>query len=219
MAKRKKSDRPTTTEVDTGIYATRTIGARAGTHTEAAAKQVITAAFAAFAGLPDVPTMLANIEAAATSIRAKRADVPAIVKEADGALFRVAELREALESKSKNAVAYQGIMLGTVFERLIVRHNAEHHAKHGKESSRGLGKARDSKAGNAAQRKQEIIAALRQRLQDHPRDSVTYARGQIAKQYKDTGGRPLPGYSLAQIKRCTKGIKKKKNQVGALCTE
>ena len=69
-------------------------------------------------------------------------------------------------------------------------------------------KARAKKVSNAAIRKQEITQAVRQRLIDHPRDSIEYARKIVADEHKDENGKSLPGWSLENIRLLTRGMKK-----------
>ena len=64
--------------------------------------------------------------------------------------------------------------------------------------------ARDEKTRKAEQRADEIKTAVRKRMKDHPRDSLTYARERVAEEFEAQG--KGKGYSLTSVRRAMKGM-------------
>jgi hypothetical protein len=79
---------------------------------------------------------------------------------------------------------------------------------HSTKSRRGVKKAGEIKHSKAEAHKKEIIAAVRKRLSDSPKDSVDYAKRRVADEHSDDDGASLPGWSYGTICRATRGMKR-----------
>jgi hypothetical protein len=72
---------------------------------------------------------------------------------------------------------------------------------------------RSGKSRKARERQREIVAALKRRLQEHPRDSVDYARHVLASKIDPQTGEPRKNWSYSSIRRATTGVKKPKRKL------
>lgn len=103
-------------------------------------------------------------------------------------------------AKDIDKAVYYAFVAGMAYQRMLLR-EAESLAIHAKKVQKGLGKGRAKKATNARGRRRTLQAAVQQRMDDHPRDSLTYARRHVAVEL---------GISFDSVKRATAGMKPRK---------
>jgi hypothetical protein len=68
--------------------------------------------------------------------------------------------------------------------------------------------ANDAKRKHGTDQDEKIRCAVRTRLTDHPKDSVTYAGHFVAEQHLKEDGKPEKGWSWSKIRNAIRGMKK-----------
>lgn len=112
--------------------------------------------------------------------------------------FKIRDLRALIKSGDIDRAVLYGIDIGELGMRLdVLCHESK--VVHATKAMRGLGAGREKKSLTTKNRHKEIATAVKSRMQAHPRDSLTYARGIVAEQL---------GISFNTVRAATTGMKK-----------
>ena len=105
-----------------------------------------------------------------------------VLKDCRAALRRIKDLEVACENADIRAAAEAAFRLGAIDQRMVNRVIYDKHIRQARESKRGLAAGRTKKAQKTAVRRKEIAAAVKKRMKNHPKDTISYAREIVAKE-------------------------------------
>ncbi|MBU4270379.1 MAG: hypothetical protein KKE86_13670 [Planctomycetes bacterium] len=125
--------------------------------------------------------------------------------DADSMIRVVADLRESLEGGDIGGACLDAIGIGKLAERLRFRIcGFNKNVIHARKVEKALGKGRDKKARATADRRKEIAAAVKARMDDNRKDSPTSARRYVASQL---------GISFNTVRNATAGMKRPRKKM------